>query len=399
MVVMLVLACISSIAMTETNSAFATILLDPPDSKLYYDDGITVDGYFDDWDGTDWRPFDRVYDGNPVDIADGSAWAAKWGAGGTKVYMAVKVKDTDHFFTNTYTEWDARDTVEMLMNTTGTDIGPYGTNNFPNYQEQAQEWTVGIKNSDRNSVWTALGHWPTNHYTPSQDEYMAKGHEDGEWLYYEAAIATLEYCGGIRGHANILSIHSEGDIIRTDAALVGHGANGYTGMKTSGHIGPGWYYQYWLLAQHELLRTGVKGIVTLLDYNAADKLGITGTATITDGATSETHKIVLGADGTYSFTTNLRGDCTVKVKIGHWLKNAASVAVDANGDAVADFSLINGDVNGDGQIGGTDLFQLRSNWGKTVAEASNPNADLNGDGTIGGSDLFIIRQSWGKTDQ
>ena len=70
----------------------------------------TVDGDLSDWSGADWNVFDTVYDGIPDDInseiVDGG-WTARWTA--EKVYMAVKVRDTAHCFTDSYTEWNAKE--------------------------------------------------------------------------------------------------------------------------------------------------------------------------------------------------------------------------------------------------------------------------------------------------
>ena len=55
---------------------------------------------------------------------------------------------------------------------------------------------------------------------------------------------------------------------------------------------------------------------------------------------------------------------------------------------------LDGDVNGDGFVGGADLTQVIYNWGMTGA--SHADGDLNGDGTVSGPDYTEIVTSWGN---
>ena len=56
-------------------------------------------------------------------------------------------------------------------------------------------------------------------------------------------------------------------------------------------------------------------------------------------------------------------------------------------------SLIPGDVNGDGFVGGDDLSMVMSNWG--IAGAIRSQGDLDGDGFVGGSDYSEVLGYWG----
>ncbi len=91
--------------------------------------------------------------------------------------------------------------------------------------------------------------------------------------------------------------------------------------------------------------------------------------------------------------------CSVALLLASNGARADSMTTDAAGNVTLNVSLINGDVNGDNQIGASDLFAIRSDWGKTTDKSSFPNADLNGDGQIGASDLFIVRMNWGQSGQ
>ena len=81
---------------------------------------VTVDGYLTEWSDAEWAPLDQVYNGNPAaDIAE-AYYSAGWSQITNKLYVAVKVRDTSHYFTNTYTAWDARDAIEVYFHTTSS---------------------------------------------------------------------------------------------------------------------------------------------------------------------------------------------------------------------------------------------------------------------------------------
>jgi len=231
-------------ALTITGSESPTTV---PDSVIPYSNSITVDGDLSDWSGAIWHTFDTVYDGNPVDIIDG-AWAAYWKE--NKIYMAVKVNDTAHSFTDSYVDWDARDAVELYIHTTGSG----NTTSYAIYQEPAQEWTVGIKDSDRANVWSTNGYpaWYGD-YTPEPNVFFAKATIDGQWIYYEAEITPYDYFGGRRTPpvASVVSPLYGGMIVGLDCIAIGNNG-GYTGMKSSGEKAGSLFEDYSLFAKHML---------------------------------------------------------------------------------------------------------------------------------------------------
>jgi len=212
----------------------------------------TVDGDLSDWAGAAWHPFNTVYDSSPVDIV-GGGWSARWTP--DKIYVAVKVEDTAHVFTDTYTDWADRDAVEIYLHTTGSG------GDYPNYQEPCQEWAVGMKTAADGSVWRGIGY--KNNYTGT--DCVAAGSIVGNWLYYEAEITPFNYFGDLRGTTSIVSPLSLGNIIGLDVTAVGnngladpssYGVFGYTGMKCS-QLGQsqlyGWSGAVNAWAQHELV--------------------------------------------------------------------------------------------------------------------------------------------------
>ncbi|MFA5865746.1 MAG: chitobiase/beta-hexosaminidase C-terminal domain-containing protein, partial [Phycisphaerae bacterium] len=187
--------------------------------------GVNVDGNLADWAGAEWIPLNVVYNGAPSDIAE-AFFALKWDpATPSKVYFAVKVRDTAHFFTDNYTDWNARDAVELYLHTTGVS----GDQSFA-YSEAAQQLTIGIDNTTRNTVWSNLGNnmgIPTSGY-----DFQAEGRESGEWLYYEAAMTSYNYMGGFTSLPGVLAPLALGQIIGVDAVVTGHNGSAYTGQKS-----------------------------------------------------------------------------------------------------------------------------------------------------------------------
>jgi hypothetical protein len=238
----------------------------------------TVDGDLSDWASASWNVFDYAYDSAPIDITDG-AWAARWTP--TGIYMAVKVQDTAHVFTNTYTGWAARDGVEIYVHTTGSG------GDYPQYQEPSQEWEVGMKTDADGSVWTNVGNeevYPG--FTPLPSQIVAAGSIDGDWLYYEARMTPFEYFGGRRSLdvsppvPDIVSPLSPGMTIGLDCIAISndgvsanYGIAGYAGMKISlnDQAGlAGWWADYTLYSQHALEYSllgdaNIDGVVNVAD--------------------------------------------------------------------------------------------------------------------------------------
>ena len=228
--------------------------------KIPYSDATIVDGSLDDWAGSQWMAINAIYDGTPSDIAE-AYYTMRWGNGGTKLYMAVKVRDTSQVFTDSYTNWNAKDGVELYIHTTNPDLSSYAAK-----QEAAQQYAIGIKNSNHNEVWTAIGYEPVNHYviTPA-DGFEAAGRVSGEWLYYEASMTAYKYFGGMTNAESIISPLFAGQTINADVVVTGRSTAGYTGMKCE-HTGSGMSEWWANTAYHELIRPGVQGKVELLDW-------------------------------------------------------------------------------------------------------------------------------------
>ncbi|MHB9036630.1 MAG: carboxypeptidase regulatory-like domain-containing protein [Armatimonadota bacterium] len=234
-------------------------------------DSVNIDGYMSDWSESDFVLLDKVYDvtnSDPMwlnaDIPE-AYYAAKWDSDGGKLYVAIKVRDTSHHFTDEYTEWNVRDAVEMYIHTTGT--GPFG---YAESYNDAQHYVIGIKDSDNSQLWNAMAY----HALPDAAGLQATGRVDGQWLYYEAAITPFQYFS-MDGIGLIESPLSAGQIIGFDVVVAGCDSSGaYTGMKAANTTAPKWA-DYSKFAQH-LLVTGYSSIGDVKNASIGTGIACTG---------------------------------------------------------------------------------------------------------------------------
>ena len=128
------------------------------------------------------------------------------------------------------------------------------------------------------------------------------------------------------------------------------------------------------------------------NYNDSEVAGTPVTFEILqDGSVVETVTTILDADGHYSFEASLAGDVTIRAKASHWLAKERSIDLLT---PVIDFSLINGDINGDNRINVLDYAVLKANYNKT--DVSGHAADLNGDSRINVLDYIILKKNYNK---
>lgn len=95
--------------------------------------------------------------------------------------------------------------------------------------------------------------------------------------------------------------------------------------------------------------------------------------------------------GTWFTVTALRGTYDVAAKASHWLRSRiGSVSIGNDGVMNLDFSLMNGDVDGDNEVTVGDHSILSSQFG-----TPGPEADLNGDGEVDIGDYSILSSNFG----
>ncbi|MBX7135681.1 MAG: hypothetical protein K1X67_23685 [Fimbriimonadaceae bacterium] len=105
----------------------------------------------------------------------------------------------------------------------------------------------------------------------------------------------------------------------------------------------------------------------------------------------ETHVIQPTAAGTWFLQTSLRGTYDVTAKGVHWLRSkVGNVSISDAGQMNVNFSLVNGDIDQDNEVGIGDYSILSSQYG-----TAGPEADLNGDEAVDIGDYSILSASFG----
>lgn len=142
----------------------------------------------------------------------------------------------------------------------------------------------------------------------------------------------------------------------------------------------------------------VTGTVTLQDFE-----GNVGAQTVDIeirpvGSLSpiEVHTVPLDGAGHYTYSTTLLGTYEVTCKASHWLRKKVTMML--SGENVAqDYSLVNGDVDGDNENTLVDYGRIAAAYGKAEGEPGfDPDTDLNGDGETNLVDIGILAAHFGE---
>ncbi|MCS7311173.1 MAG: dockerin type I domain-containing protein, partial [Armatimonadetes bacterium] len=141
----------------------------------------------------------------------------------------------------------------------------------------------------------------------------------------------------------------------------------------------------------------VAGTVDLQDFGGDPTTQSVTIEIRNTGSTSplETHVVTLNSSNQYAFDTTLSGTFDVAAKGSHWLRQTkGSVSITTN--VTVDFSLVNGDVDGDNEVSLIDFGELIAAFGSAPGDAIwNPNADLDGDGDVSLLDFGILLRNFG----
>jgi len=143
--------------------------------------------------------------------------------------------------------------------------------------------------------------------------------------------------------------------------------------------------------------TKVSGTVTLNDY-----VGDVGLVPVlfeirNPGETDplETHEVYLDSTGAYEFSTTLRGTYDVAAKASHWLRQVIP-NVNLTAPVTLNFSLTNGDIDGDNEVTLLDFGSLVAAFGSVPGDSNwNPNADLDGDDEVTLLDFGVLVRNFG----
>lgn len=140
----------------------------------------------------------------------------------------------------------------------------------------------------------------------------------------------------------------------------------------------------------------ISGTVLLQDYvGSLAGLPVNWEIRSNVGVLLDSGVTTLSATGAYEIMTDVRGtDRTVRLKGSHWLTQSV-LGQDLTVPGLLNFSLVNGDVDGDNEVGSSDLSALSAAFLSVVGDPNySASADLDGDGEVGSSDLSILSGSF-----
>jgi len=115
------------------------------------------------------------------------------------------------------------------------------------------------------------------------------------------------------------------------------------------------------------------------------------------GIAVQTENVTLGAGGSYSFTATVTpGTYDIAAKGSHWLRQQVTgVSVTGTGPTV-NFSLANGDIDGDNEVTIGDYSLLSTAFGSGPGDPNwDPEADLDGDDEVTIGDYAILSNNFG----
>lgn len=111
----------------------------------------------------------------------------------------------------------------------------------------------------------------------------------------------------------------------------------------------------------------------------------------------ESHSIPVDSIGMIRFVTALRGNYDLAIKGSHWLRGVRPVTVTNTCVTAAPFNLLNGDIDGDNEIGIGDYAVLSSSYNSAPGDPNwVVNADLNGDESVDIADYSILSANYGQ---
>jgi len=137
--------------------------------------------------------------------------------------------------------------------------------------------------------------------------------------------------------------------------------------------------------------TRLQGIINIEGYTGS-YAGRQATIRIRQGSTINTYTATLSDSGAYSIEVREQGAAEVLAQMPPGL--ARKVNRTLSGTTTQNFTLINGDVNGDNTVDDADLLQVLFAFGQS---GTNRAEDVNGDRTVDDADLLIVLFNFGQT--
>jgi len=174
----------------------------------------TVDADLSEWADADWIDLDQSFFGTLLNDVSGARFAARWDGTTDRIYLAVVVPDTDNRFEDDPSSSNTSDRIEVYSQGSGLGGGDYSAN-----QDFAQQYVLGITDSNHNALWAQLGNGDPNVGVGSAELLQAGkvDHNSGD-LIYELGIKQYDnYDAG--GAGTLVTDLTAGDIVRLDVVV------------------------------------------------------------------------------------------------------------------------------------------------------------------------------------
>jgi hypothetical protein len=134
--------------------------------------------------------------------------------------------------------------------------------------------------------------------------------------------------------------------------------------------------------------TRLQGVISIEGFTGS-YAGRQATIRIRQNNTINTYTATLSDSGIYTIDVSEQGTAEVLVQMAPGL--ARKVNLTLSGTTTQNFTLTNGDVNGDNVVDDADLLQVLFNFG-----GSDSASDVNGDSTVDDADLLIVLFNFGS---
>ncbi len=136
--------------------------------------------------------------------------------------------------------------------------------------------------------------------------------------------------------------------------------------------------------------TQLQGTIAINGYTGSYE-GKQATIRVKQGTTINTYTATLGVNGSYSLRVNETGDAEVLAQVAPGL--AKKVSLNLSGTVNQNFTLTNGDVNGDNRVDDADLLEVLFNFG---CNGFGCTGDVTGDSLTDDADLLIVLFNFGS---
>lgn len=192
-----------------------------------------INGNVNEWSDRDnWIPIQTNIYGSPDSNTQGKM-ALRWDGTTNKIYGAVIVQDTMHYFISVYDDWNKSDRIEVFSQGDAA-----GGTYWNSTSDAAQQYFVGF-NAAGTSLWAF---WPGGYDIETQAGFQYAGSIVGDQIIYEFAVTQFDNYAerfGSEGTTQVTQLQS-GNYVNFDVVIddrYGSGSAQFGSLATTSAIG------------------------------------------------------------------------------------------------------------------------------------------------------------------